>query len=147
MIVGAHILLLGSSGGREMPTPSPSDNVSLRFVTARASWLGVSCSGDDSDGEDSFPLPLLCSLHPHFGGHQSLLLVLVVVALLALGWSDPRDLWLDLLGPWSDLSIPQSNSAFPRWWWLHLRGCAACASGHACPLWLGVETAMGTLLG
>ena len=81
MIVDAHILLSGGSGGHEMPVPSPSDNVSLRLVTARASWLGVSGSGDDSDGEDSFPLPLLCSLHPHFGGHQSLLLVLVVVAL------------------------------------------------------------------
>jgi len=71
----------------------------------------------------------------------------VVVALLALGWSDPRDTWLDPLGPWSDLSVLQSNSASPRWWWMHLRGCAACASGHACPLRLGVETAMGTLLG
>jgi hypothetical protein len=42
MIVDAHILLSGSSGGREMPTPLPSDNVSLRLVTARAGWLGVS---------------------------------------------------------------------------------------------------------
>jgi len=47
-----------------------------------------------------------------------MLLVSVVVALLASGWSDPQGAWLVLLGPWLDLL----NPTFPRWWWMQLCG-------------------------
>lgn len=47
-----------------------------------------------------------------------MLLVSVVVALLASGWSDPQGAWLVLLGPWPDLS----NLTFPRCWWMQLCG-------------------------